>query len=253
MSSNKLLANESKTSFILFGRRPPGDELKIKVGNEIITEKSTLKFLGVTFSHDLKWDVHINQLKSILLSRLYLIRHLTTIIPRSCMKTIAEGLFNSTLRYGICLYLRPCLCSTDPTSNALASLQTIQNDMIRAVAGVHRRDKVNMAKLRDTLGFFSVNQILCQAIVTEAQKIKFHDTVPAIKTVLTATGPSTITTRSRSISAVKQPRVRSRKTEGFPTFAAKLLNSLPEKIRKMNTDKSTFKPDLHEWVKRNIN
>jgi len=169
------------------------------------------------------------------------------------MKTIAEGLFNSTLRYGICLFLRPCPNITYPASNALTSIQTIQNDMVRSVAGVFRRDKMNMANLRDSLGFLSVNQLLCQTIITEAQKIINYNTVPTIKNTLIDTGSSSIVTRSRTISAVRQPLVRCRKTEGFSTYAAKLLNALPEKIRKMDTSKPAFKTELQRWIKTYIN
>jgi len=110
-----------------------------------------------------------------------------------------------------------------------------------------------MANLRDSLGFLSVNQLLCQTIITEAQKIINYDTVPTIKNTLIDTGSSSMVTRSQTIAAVRQPLVRCRKTEGFSTYAAKLLNALPEKIRKMDTSKPAFKTELKRWIKTYIN
>jgi len=165
----KLLANESKTAFIFFGKRPPGDELKIRVGNEVITETATLKFLGINFSSDLKWDTHVTKLKNVLLSRLYLIRHLSTIIPRSCMKIIADGLFNSTLRYGICLFLRPCLYITDP----IYTDRSAQNIILRHGA----RDKPYSQIHRSLLYCYSISIKLCgkKSTSTMSKGGRFHD------------------------------------------------------------------------------
>jgi len=40
--------------------------------------------------------------------------------------------------------------------------------------------------------------------------------------------------------------------EGFTTYAAKLLNALPENIRKMENSKPAFKTELNSWIKNNI-
>ena len=40
---------------------------------------------------------------------------------------------------------------------------------------------------------------------------------------------------------------------GFSTYAAKLLNALPEKIQKMDTSKPAFKMELQCWIKTYIN
>ena len=251
MASNKLLANDSKTTLMIFGKRRNLEPVKIRVGHAEIMEQETQKILGITISNDLKWNTHVQILKSKLLQRLYLIRHLRSLLPQHSLKLISDGLFNSQIRYGIPLFLRPRLNASDPTNSHLHELQVIHNEMVRSVAGVNRRDKVNMGKLRKTHKIMSINQMICQATAIETHKIIHHDSVPSLKSIFTERGSSSITTRARTMSLLKTPLRRTRVAEGFAIHASKLFNLLPTDLRQCQAT-STFKHKLRTWIFENI-
>ena len=253
MASNKLLANDSKTTFMLFGKKNLNQNLnaKIMVGHAEIMEQDTHKILGIHVSNDLKWKTHINHLKSRLLQRLYLMRHLRTILPSHTLSQIADGFFNSQIRYGLPIFLRPRLNESDPLSNQLNVLQVIHNEMVRVIAGVQRRDKVNMTKLRQSLTIMSVNQMLCQAMINETRKVIIHDTVPSMKSLLTESGSSNIQTRARTKSLLRTPVYRTRSMEGFAFHASKLYNKLPTDLRICQAH-SNFKKKLNLWIVENV-
>jgi len=250
MASNKLLANDSKTTFMIFGKRDRQD-VKIRVGNAVIKEQDTQKILGVHITSDLKWNTHVQNLKSKLLQRLHLMRHLGSFLPRHTLNMISDGIFNSQLRYALPLYLRPRLNGFDPMSSHLNELQVIHNDMIRLVGGVHRRDKVNMSVLRKSLKQTSINQMLCQALVTETRKIIQNDTVPSLKNIFMETGKSIIETRARSNSVLRAPLVKTRAMEGFATHAPKIYNQLPTEVRESRKIEA-FKNKLNAWIIEHI-
>jgi len=247
MASNKLLANESKTTFMMFGRRNKVEPAKIRVGYAEVKEQEAQKILGITVTSDLKWNAHINNLKSKLLHRLYLMRHLRSLLPLHTLKQIADGLFNSQIRYGLPLFLRPRLHASAPTSSHLYELQVIHNELVRLIVGVNRRDKVNMAELRESHHIMSINQMLCQATAIETFKVTHHDSVPSLKNMLTETGTSSIITRSRSNALLRTPLRTTRVAEGFATHASKLFNMLPMALRE-NQSYSSFKSKLNKWI-----
>ena len=92
MASNRLFVNESKTTFIIFSRKERDLPIAIKVGNSNIVEVTKLKLLGVIFTPDLKWKEHINTLTEKLRHHIFLLRHLSRLIPHTALKIVAEGL-----------------------------------------------------------------------------------------------------------------------------------------------------------------
>ena len=61
MASNGLVANESKTVFMMMNNKKSVTEepRKIRIGNVEVTESTSSKLLGVVIDSDLKWRGHI--------------------------------------------------------------------------------------------------------------------------------------------------------------------------------------------------
>ena len=100
MASNGLVANASKTSFIIIGDNSIQNQ-SIKIGQAQVVQEHSAKLLGMSFSDDLQWKQHINKTISALNSRLYLIMRLKNKLGLSSLKRIADSIYNSKLRYGI--------------------------------------------------------------------------------------------------------------------------------------------------------
>ena len=58
MASNGLVANASKTEFMILNDKEKNKEATIKVGNSTVTQTQTAKLLGITMDANQKWDSH---------------------------------------------------------------------------------------------------------------------------------------------------------------------------------------------------
>ena len=80
-----------------------------------------------------------------------------------CIVIIAEAIFNSLLRYGVAVFLKPIYDKEDlnmeKTPKNTATLQTLQNNMLRVIFGFKLQNRVNMKNLRVEIKMMSVNQI----------------------------------------------------------------------------------------------
>ena len=60
--------------------------IQFKIGNANVNETESEKLLGIHLSHDLKWSHHLSKLESKLITRLYTLRKLEQVIPKSLLK-----------------------------------------------------------------------------------------------------------------------------------------------------------------------
>ena len=60
------------------------------IGDTVVKESNEEKLLGVWVSNDLNWSKHIDELEDKL-------RRLEQSIPKSLLKKVADGIFNSIL------------------------------------------------------------------------------------------------------------------------------------------------------------
>ena len=61
---NKLSLNLSKTSYMLFRKRPPDVDVNVFIEHEIINRVHVTKFLGIYIYDKLNWKYHINTVRS---------------------------------------------------------------------------------------------------------------------------------------------------------------------------------------------
>ncbi len=133
-ASNELVANPSKTAFLLI--RPTNhkeEPQKVKVGEATITESEYEKALGVKVSKSLSWKNHTDQVLSKMNSGLYAIKRLQPLLSSKHLKTISDGLVMAHARYCAPVYLAEKLRLTNgtPQSQQLKQLQVKQNKLLR--------------------------------------------------------------------------------------------------------------------------
>jgi len=256
MASNKLTANPEKTSLMVF-RQPSSASSNISpegitLSGCSIVENTSQKLLGITISNNLKADDHIRIQKNALYQKLHLVRSIAKVMPSNVSKLIADGIFNSTLQYGICLNHRPRLSNSDPCSTNTSCLQTIQNDMLRSIAGVNRRDRINMKTLRAKFSMLSVNQMICRSLASELRKVLKYNTIPAVLNDITSKNLSQITTRAASNDLLRLPKLAKKTSEHFPTHAVRVWNAMPNELRRIDISDDAFKSGLKKWISNNI-
>ena len=63
--------------------------------------------MGLHINADFGWSTHIDQLSIELKKRIGLLRRIRKRVPREKIVIIAEAIFNSLLRYGVAVFLKP--------------------------------------------------------------------------------------------------------------------------------------------------
>ena len=101
--SNKLVINTDKTTAISIHAWQNKSNLKPEIvfQDMDIKYKNETKFLGLYFTEDVKWDVHIKHVSNILNKNYYVIQSLKTVTIINTLRSIYFANFHSHLRYGI--------------------------------------------------------------------------------------------------------------------------------------------------------
>ena len=112
MLSNLLHINTKKSCYMYFA--PTSRETihtdesqtddKIKIGDKILSEVQSVKFLGVIIDNKLAWTQHISYLQNKLKIAIGVIKRIKPFIPAKIRKTIYHSLFESHMTYCISVW-----------------------------------------------------------------------------------------------------------------------------------------------------
>ena len=163
---------------------------------------------------------------------------------------IADAIFNSKIRYGIALYLKPTSETEEVKARHLSTearkLQIIQNNMIRMIFSYKPLDKVNMEELREKIGMFSVNQMNCYHVLIEAFNVIHFGSAEKIQKKWKPNNERIYSNRRKM--DVKIPKVKHVRCQGFSFVGAKMWNNLPEDIKSIeNPDTFKVRIKQHIW------
>ena len=105
MAVNRLSANDDKTHVLVSRSGKNSPALSFNIGQASVKESNDEKLLGIWVSNDLQWSKHLEKLQNKLLVCLYTLRQMEQVVPKSLLKNVAEGIFMSSLRYGLSIFL----------------------------------------------------------------------------------------------------------------------------------------------------
>ena len=101
-SANQLSLNFNKANYVHFTiKRIMSVNFKIGFNNNLITNSSYAKFLGVTMGNTLSWNNRIDLLMKKLIMACYIIRNARTFMSTLSLKMIYHAFFHSAMGYGI--------------------------------------------------------------------------------------------------------------------------------------------------------
>ena len=160
-------------------------------------------------------------------------------------------MFQSKIRYGAAVYLKPVFEEEELKTEYLPSetrqLQTVQNDMIRAICGYRRTQHVNMKKVRTKYKLMSVNQISLYHTILEVYNVINKSSSDQLKEKFMPEKPKAYTLRSQTEEKVKVPKKPAIKCTGFSYMGPKVWNHLPMEVRILKTDEA-FKEAVKNWI-----
>ena len=107
-SKNNLIVNIDKTTTMFFHNHQKISPVVpyVSFNGRILPVSAVTKFLGIYISENLKWNYHIDSLKSKLNTGYYLISQLQKITNPHVVRTMYYACFHSHLKYGITLWGR---------------------------------------------------------------------------------------------------------------------------------------------------
>ncbi len=236
LSANKLTINTSKTHYIIFNRYKKFTYplIPVKINNEILTEVTETKFLGVIVEKHLLWHKHINSIKAKVAKQCGIMYLTRDSLDRHSLLLIYNSLVYPTLIYAIGVW-------GGASNEALNCLVVTQKRAVRTITGLRRRDHTNNAFTNLKILKFHDLIIMFSSLFVYKSLNSLLDT----ENYFTTNNPNPHQTRNHPIYL---PRTRSSQTQTHIKYhGAKTFNSLPPDIKS--------KPSLQSFkkaVKKNI-
>ena len=86
--ANKLIINLQKTHLMLITNRARPASISLNINNNVITEKTETKFLGVIVDNQLSWNAHIKHISNKISKSVAILRLLRDTFPKHILKTL---------------------------------------------------------------------------------------------------------------------------------------------------------------------
>ena len=232
-SSNNFVNNANKAALI-YNSKGKGSEISVDIGGETLSSTYTEKLLGLHINADLKWNTHIDEISSELRKRIGILKRIKQKVPVDKLSIIADGIFNTIIRYGIAVYLVPTYEIEDLKARKLSSetydLQVLQNNMLRVIHGLRISNRVNMEELRKKIKMMSVNQMSIYHTIIEVFNVIQNKSSEEISNKYSHHDRHSIRKNTNNFLRVPEKH-EHRKCTGFTYCGAKIFNSLPTNIR----------------------
>ena len=146
------------------------------------------------------------------------------------LKTIADGLIMSKIRYALPVFAGESIRfrETDPQSSSTRRIQCLQNEMLRTIKGKRRRDHVRISDMLESTTMLSVNQLASYGTLMEIWKARSFE-VPVLSTLLQHNREDDRTLRSDT-----KLNLQASISEPFTLCAQKLWNMTSDRFKTTN-------------------
>ena len=250
MAINRLAANDDKTKILVMKHGRTENELTFKIGDAEVKESSNEKLLGVYVSNNLSWTDHIEKLEDDLSFRLYTLRKLEQILPKSLLKKVADGIFVSLIRYGLGIFCPIRTSTTDPNPTCINGIKVLFNDVLRLLCNTKRKQHTSIESMLEQVGWLSINQLACEVRLIEAWKALNQDDY-CLKTIFEKVPERGIGTRSSNQIRLKTSLKSRLRENSFQYPSVQLWNASPPEITEASSEPKA-RAAIRKHVKESI-
>ena len=242
--TNNNLVNNADKACLLVNSKGRGQLTMVEdIGGQNVESQESEKLLGLEVSHNLDWKAHVAKLSTELKRRIGILRRLRYKLPTNKIKIVAEAPWNSKLRYGASVYLKPVFeeeeLKVEHLPGETRTLQTLQNDMIRAIYGIRREQHVNMRRFREEIKMMSVNQLAVYHTIIETYNIIVKGSSEQLKKKMIPQEEQRYSLRSREKGDLKVPIKPKTNCAGITYFGSKIWNQLPNQMKEAKSYSSS--------------
>lgn len=227
LSFNKLSLNIGKTSYVVF--RPyqkiiDYSDKSLMFSGQLLNRATSVKFLGIILHENLRWDEHVNFVRSRIASGLFALSCLRSLLPVNCLLSVYYALIHSHITYALEVYGLTY-------SSTLHPLLLAQKRALRVILLLPPRESVTFAFR--ALSVPSIHVLIKYKIALLFYKL-IHGMIPACNvTIHHFHTPYSL----RYQTAVLQP-LQPRTNFGIFTlayFGSNVWNSLPLSLRLLSS------------------
>jgi len=156
---NKLSLNPDKSNYMIFnGHKKLPRHGEIIIGNQIIRQVNTCKFLGVEIDCALKWLNHIRQIESRISSAIFVIRNIRYKINRATALKLYDNLVFSHLIYCNILW-------GNTYKSYLMNLYRLQKRALRLCSGENNLSSEKLFIKTDKLPLFNIHDLFTAQLI----------------------------------------------------------------------------------------
>ena len=127
-TANQLSINTDKTCYQIYSKRKDKKEIKLSIQSVEIKRTDIVKYLGMFIDENMKWNMHINKLYTVLCRNVGIITKVKYFLSTNHLLLLYNALFASYVNY--C-----CFIYSNSYSSTLSKIQKLQKRLIRIVDG----------------------------------------------------------------------------------------------------------------------
>lgn len=232
--THHLNINYTKSFYVMFGRRE-STNYHISVGTSILKREYKLKYLGLTVTHNMCWNEHIDALKKSISPYIFVLHKLCGIVTRQVQYMIYYSYIHSKL-----LYMNSVWSSAP--AYKMHELEILQN---RAIKAIHR-----LPRLTPSIGLYTERVLPLEVLVKYEMVVLFKKmTTGRIRHNLDLQWNSEIHRyETRNTDSLHLPLIHTTRGGNGILFRGLLLyNSIPAAIRAMASLEG-FKAKIREYL-----
>ena len=167
-------------------------------------------------------------------------------MPKSLMKSIADGIFCSTLRYGIAIYCPIRLLETDPNPTNINNIKVIYHDVLRLLCNSRRDKHTSIQSMLNQLGWLSLNQMSCETRLIEVWKSLNIENY-CLKDLFERAESGQINVRNSDKNRLKSNFKSRLRENSFHYPSVRLWNNAPPEVTKAMTE-SAARAEIRKHV-----
>ena len=170
-------------------------------------------------------------------------------IPKPLLKKVADGIFNSHIRYGLGIFCPIRTKEEDPIPSSINGIRVQFNNVLRLLCNSKKNQHTSIKSMLEKLGWLSVNQLACEVRLMETWKALYLEDY-CLKNIFEMVQNTRDTRSSRNIKLRTFFKSKIREAS-FQYPSVELWNNAPIEVTEAKSE-SLAKAAIRNYVLKNI-